>query len=1169
MKLGDSSVTLTNNQSVTIELLGNTLTTKNEVLLRPYGANSEAAHLTVMNGNWNAAQIQMNGTSKFTLRNVNLTTGSAIGYESRGTWEFYDSTITSTYTFVFSFGQGPASASFYNTEIISSSSESIFRVWNRAATINFDENCKVTSSVSNTALVRIVTRNDSYQGTANIYVEDGCVFGNSLVSESDSSISWKLNTENSEWVTVNVVEDIENLAAVSSATLYSAGEDISFVVDAAHDWSASTDVIITAPGCETEGLKNIFVNCTDHCDKQLVIATDVTIPATGHTLAGGTCSVCGETPWAPEENSGIYYAVWASKDDYDQFNNPAKTNVDYDEEGQTENSLAPTNLVSITTDYPNAYIVVYADMKIPGNGNTSVFAANANVTFELNGNKLTFPAKTCIGTYNGKEGITVTIENGDVEFGSSQVQVNTKSTLILKNIADLTTYGGFGYDSGGKVEIYNSTWTHKGNTTDTNLACLFWAGNNTDSTSEWKGGMAIYGTEINIVKQFPTVDTSRSALLVASNSTYSYKNFTLTFDAESSINYPFDALTWIFATDTETTKNHQYIYIEEGFKVNSQAIADGFATNGSNSSVVVVEDLATKTEVTSQLYALEADGMYTLTGDAADVAWYVEGNTAGDFQIATKANVTETSAGNLATVTLDDLLALTDGATVKVMQDLWCDFNRVDTKHASDLTFDLNSKTLYFASDWYVAGEKSVDNLTFKNGTINASYLANTSTFMGSFGVLTFDNVELVSDKDDSIAVHLYDDKLVMNNCTINHTGAYAIGIRLTGITQVVEINNTDITATTYGIIKETLAGTNDAYTLNNCNVTANTAFAVYSGTDTADSAVKFILNGGSVTAPTILADTVIKTDGTSNRGYVLNADVMVVLTRGATASSKVISDSDATPNLTVVEGTLDGKLQVNLTLTTNFNVNFYADPSVVTGIVLNGTELTATDYNGLKKYTVPFAAHEAANELTFTVETVFGDFILNYSVLTYAEKLIATSGMSNEAVNLAKASVAYIQKAYAYAATQDSTVVAPDALNDFVTDGIDTAVPGDTLPETLTAAVSKVKFELASGVNLILVIKSGYNGPLTVNGETYNVTANEELKISLRAKDLAKEISVKVDDADQGSFTLAGYVNSVNGKTEAEASAEMKALVQSLYTYARYAGEYASYVESNNGEMN
>ena len=445
-----------------------------------------------------------------------------------------------------------------------------------------------------------------------------------------------------------------------------------------------------------------------------------TAPVTLSVLAAGTGTALDSYVLASKGEGistfgVITWEAYASKDAYLADDDPIYTNLsfapyDYDGDGVNDSFLDAANLKT----FGNAYVVLYDDLQIASLvWNSNILPTNSTVTFELNGKTVTFPTQTCFGSYGGAENATVIFENGKVVFKHRQTQVNTTTTVIFKSV-ELTTNAGFGYDSGGKVEIYDSTWTHQGNTTDTNLTALFWGGNTVKTG--WVGGLAVYNTDITIAGAFTG---TKAALLSVSNSGRARASYVLSFDSESSLNYHYDGLTWIYVADTATTDNKQNIYIEPGFKVNGQAIgkadaasdAAGFTTNGGNTAVTVVTDITNPVPSPYIFTEVEGEtGIYTV--EIPDWAW-------GIFENPTDLMPKISSFD--ATIT-DEVIRSSGYTYLKIYKDtvITASGTGAILPDVDSFIIDLGTCTLTAAGDLNLMADGQGTALTVKGGTLTA-----------------------------------------------------------------------------------------------------------------------------------------------------------------------------------------------------------------------------------------------------------------------------------------------------------------------------------------------------------------------------------------------------------------------------------------------------------------
>lgn len=258
--------------------------------------------------------------------------------------------------------------------------------------------------------------------------------------------------------------------------------------------------------------------------------------------------------------------------------------------------------------------------------------------------------------------------------------------------------------------------------------------------------------------------------------------------------------------------------------------------------------------------------------------------------------------------------------------------------------------------------------------------------------------------------------------------------------------------------------------------------------------------------------------------------------------------------------------LQVNITLSSNFMLNFYADKNVIRGIYIGNTALTAKEWEGKDVYSIPFMAHEAADKISFTViaflEGEEYELNLDYCILTYASKLLQ-SDYSEDSKLLAKSAIAYVKEAYKYANREVDNYTLPTDLASFSTEGVTTVRAEGTI-EHLTSAVYSINLSLTEEIRIFLHLNTAFTGRVTVDGVTHNVVnglvdgisgANIIAIGDKRAKELyTSEFTVIAQqdgkEEEVASFKLADYI--------ADDNSDCRPLLDALYTYTYFATDYA-----------
>jgi hypothetical protein len=254
------------------------------------------------------------------------------------------------------------------------------------------------------------------------------------------------------------------------------------------------------------------------------------------------------------------------------------------------------------------------------------------------------------------------------------------------------------------------------------------------------------------------------------------------------------------------------------------------------------------------------------------------------------------------------------------------------------------------------------------------------------------------------------------------------------------------------------------------------------------------------------------------------------------------------------------GKLQSNLTLYTDFTLNFFADKSVISAIYMNGAALTAEDFEGMNKYQIKgISSANAADAIELVLYVKSGEVTykipVTYSVLSYANTLVA-GNYSTLSKQLVTAAMEYVKAAYTY-----SGKTAPAFTGVAVTAATAPATTTANLPELIEGA----QLSLGQNLKLRFTLAEGKSGTLKVGDATYivedgKVGAVNYVEVDMRAYAFYNADIVVSDGTTTGTYTLAHYVNAVKGNS----NAQLVGLVNAFYTYTKYANEYKATGELN-----
>ncbi len=834
----------------------------------------------------------------------------------------------------------------------------------------------------------------------------------------------------------------------------------------------------------------------------------------------------------------------------------------------------------------NAYIKLYNDAEF---GNFDTLEGNS-VTFDLNGHTFTNSKQTTniqlgmdqSGTWKEREISFINSSDGPATLdltskGGSYFQARPGSIVLFENI-NIKLKSGYMFNEGGAKSV-----TFKDcNVSSSGSTYLFESGINPSSYNDFLKNSSDNYREYVIDNT--VLDNTGIALLKHSVASYpdrvrvTVKNGSALDNQYSTVQVSvtgtaIDKVVFDIATDTKYTA----VYIPSS---SFFSVADGLTTPVVDSYYTDID--AGETVAKEDLVPALKGSYHVVVGKNEELIYGYKIATAAGVETLYLADFND--AGN-AILTYSAIKKIPEGGTITFLCDLEYDsegtsdsIGRVNN-YANNITVDLNNHTFTLNHRWQLAS--NCTKFLFKDGRIEApnQVTSTDAIFFGNAGadsVFTFENVhfEIGGLTPKNNIFQLYTGSLVIKGGSLTTpSGMTAINFpELAFHSLTLDGVEADV-----GVLvsKNYKAGTQNTYTIKGCDITvANSAFRIGSGTfaggandyvniNVTNSKIRGELFGGNnnITSPffnislseTYLskAPTVIETQATLSYGE--NQLLMGIVDPANEGYTYLVSAN---------KPAVGNNLQVNLTLMTNFDLNFFANPEAVLGVYCNGELLASIVWENSVKYTASFAAHEAADAREFEVWVKSGDVTykipLNYSVLTYAEDLVADGEKSNESKALAKAAIAYVKEAYAVAG-----IALPEELAAFNSTVAEKSAGEAQLPETLTKAILSVQFKLESSVNLVLKIADTYNGTVTVNSVVYEVSAGDVLNIPLRAKELAGDINVTAG-TESATLTLAGYVNS-----DAVQGSNMEALVEALYTYAAYAKEYADYVASSGGIMN
>ena len=477
---------------------------------------------------------------------------------------------------------------------------------------------------------------------------------------------------------------------------------------------------------------------------------------------------------------------------------------------------------------------------------------------------------------------------------------------------------------------------------------------------------------------------------------------------------------------------------------------------------------------------------------------------------------------------------------------------------ARSLTFDLGGNTLTSGSKWLFTAEakatSSYDtNVSVKNGTIVADYYApvrfvehNTSTVLDKFN-FSFENVT-------------FDVSYGANVVYCDKSGDDELGQ------------------------KNTVTFTDCTFYRNSSNKSV-TLFKVTDTNKYID--VSIIINGGEIIADSMTGLTVFSGDeGKDSITFAKGTDgkyTRLVLTKGQAAPTtdfgglkfvKESEDGTTTTYILVPSASigLDFTPKASVTLDSTLIFNIYLPDHAGLGTVtLNGAPVELGEANdGYYVISTPLTASESAEELKLVVNlTVDGTPIkgsFTFSTVKYAEKLLATAGISAAEQTLAKDMLAYINSAYVF--FNGSAVAEITALLDgYTSKAVETTDAKQTIPGLSGAtfvldAKPAVRFYFADGYSYESFAFKVGNRDLTEKDIAYKDA--DYVEFSLYAYEMTEDFTYTVG-GEPGAYNLASYYAYASGTGENDYKEEDKAtltdLVAKFYNYCLSAKAYRASV--------
>jgi len=266
--------------------------------------------------------------------------------------------------------------------------------------------------------------------------------------------------------------------------------------------------------------------------------------------------------------------------------------------------------------------------------------------------------------------------------------------------------------------------------------------------------------------------------------------------------------------------------------------------------------------------------------------------------------------------------------------------------------------------------------------------------------------------------------------------------------------------------------------------------------------------------------------------------------------------------------------LSWNLSLYSDFDINFYLGIKGITSVTVNGVsyDLSTLEKDG-NRYIITLGsipASEVAQQIVFTVG--YGDgmtFEKTLSIVDYAKEIIDGNYLAFEKELLATA-IQYVAAAYVYANELDAECDdMPEALAELiVSESFLANLPeNESIESTITTASLKdaiysAQLKLAARLLFRFNLKSDFTGSITVEGMPYEVVngvtteGNSYIEIGVDSYLLYNdEIEISGTSASgvsfEGAYSLPAYVKKVQ---ELHSNNNLDNLLVSLYSYSKSA---------------
>ena len=894
------------------------------------------------------------------------------------------------------------------------------------------------------------------------------------------------------------------------------------------------------------------------------------------------------TYWVPTDKN-VYFAYWSNEQAYKNGEQPDAVYTDGVLTKDISNSWRADG-----GSFASHYVRFYNNVVFDGDHDSDLVMGNQTVYIDLNG--FTFSSDFSLRPGHNTTASNLIFKNGTVNL-NHQFRVERESSLTFENV--ILNCTRIGYASGGNVTIKNSTVT-------LSAANPFYFGTSGPSGAR----ILIENSDIILTSGSLNADPANvgggtgAIFNVYANSTDSWGyeanlSFAFRIDGDSTIKAINSNNAILFAIDYENIMPAGRI-TDIQFVIEKGAIFQGINTNvnyayKANDGTTEWAP-ATGALVPATIFVAEPNGTtpaeYKLlpVGDAVafvnpDATVYEP--QAGDFfgiwESETSYYIGDAPIKVYTTATLTSEITQAAGtAYIRLFNDVtWAGNDIYVVADGAALVLDLNGNRLTLDNRFITGKESVAAALEICNGEL---YAADYALYAKEGNVLKLYNVYLNAKE----AVYFSNaESVVFEKCELHLTGNTPISISYSdrnAAISTIKFVDTDIFVE--GNISSSPNGSG-TYT-GNAIITAYHSWAVGFNWQVVFDADSTLVYTGTGKAPNWLAlvnDTASDYTGYPQiifeEGFSVSANLMpsfkfIIDWAGEDYYFETMTDSgifslrnangevidnyraklnaDGTCSLVAGEKPIlaQGDFTANLTLYTNFNLNFFANAEVIKGLYANGVQIESVIKAGKTAYVLEVPVDEAADNIALTVVIlVDGEtylYNLNYSIVTYANQIM--EGEYSEASKLlVSAAINYVQQAYWY--TEKGYV-------DFIyADNFMPVENNADAIETIGNAISGVQLDLATGYKLRFNLNSAYTGTLTVGDATYEVVQGKVgelayVEANLRAYELAGDVVI-TDATGNYTYSLANYAKSdvvVNDYNLSE-------LANALYTFASYAAAY------------